>query len=61
MSWNDIIYGLGDFATESFKLLPVLGNNMNYMIMVVGSAMGLWWIMQLVKYHGATKDNPSAE
>ncbi|MCB0481080.1 MAG: hypothetical protein KDC83_06580 [Flavobacteriales bacterium] len=61
MSWNDIIYGTGDFLTKSFEILPMLGNNMNYLIMIVGGAMGVWWISQLVKFSKESKGNPSAE
>lgn len=61
MSWNDLIYGLGEFFWKTFEILPVLGNNFNYLLMVVGSAAALYWIMQLVKFSGQAKDNPAAE
>lgn len=56
MNWNDAIYGLGDFFWYTFELLPKLGNGFNYLIIVVGTIMILWWISQLVKFANQAAD-----
>ena len=61
MTWNDAIYGLGDFFWKTFEILPVLGNNFNWLIIATITVMSVWWIMQLVKFSKENSGNPSAE
>ncbi len=61
MNWNEMIYGLGDFFWWAFEGLEALNNPFNYTIMLVGGAMMLWWISQLVKFANENKDTPTAE
>lgn len=49
--WNDIIYGLADFFWETFKILPVLGNNFNTLLIIVGFVMLFFWLSQMAKYN----------
>lgn len=56
-----MIYGLGDFFWWAFEGLEALNNPFNYTIMLVGGAMMLWWISQLVKFANENKDTPTAE
>ncbi len=49
--WNDIIYGLGDFFWATFEILPVLGNNFNTLLIIVGFVMLFFWINQMAKYN----------
>ena len=37
MSWNDVIYGIGDFFWWAFGGLEALGNNFNVFLIVVGA------------------------
>lgn len=44
--YNDFIYGLGDFFTMTFRILPALGNAPNYLfalLMLVGTIYWLNW------------------
>lgn len=55
--WTDFIYATGDVLTQSFKILPILGNNFNAILIVVGFIMLFWWIGQMVKYNKQAKEN----
>ena len=57
MSWTDFIYGIGEFLTWSFQALPVLGNNMNWFIIVVGALMMAWWIRRMGIYNKEAEQN----
>ncbi|UTW64062.1 hypothetical protein KFE98_07955 [bacterium SCSIO 12741] len=61
MTWNGIIYGLGDLLLDSFALLRVLGNEFNTVLIVVGFIMATWWTLQLVKFSKQAGSNSSAE
>lgn len=49
--WNNIIYGLGDFFTQTFKILPVLGNNFNVVLIIVGFILLFYWLNEMNKYN----------
>lgn len=57
MSWTDFIYGLGEFLTWSFQVLPALGNSMNWLIILVGATMMAWWIRRMTKYNQEAEQN----
>ncbi len=57
MSWTEMILGLGDFLLWSFKLLPILGNNFNWLIILVGVVMGAWWIRKMVQFDREAEQN----
>lgn len=54
--WTEFIYAAGDFFTETFKILPILGNNFNWLIIGVGFIMCGFWISQMVKYNKEAKE-----
>lgn len=43
-SYNELIYGLGDFFTWTFKILPALGNLPNYLYAFIMFAGVLYWL-----------------
>ena len=43
-TWNELIYGLGDFFTWTFKILPALGNLPNYLYVVLMFAGIIYWL-----------------
>ena len=61
MSWNDIVYGLGDLLTATFEILPVLGNLPNILFSAVIFGGLVYWIFELKKYKAAAKDNGTIE
>lgn len=50
MTWNEIVYGLGDLLTATFKVLPALGNIPNILFSLVIFAGLAYWIVELGKY-----------
>jgi len=61
MSWNDIVYGLGDLLTATFEILPALGNLPNMLFSAVIFAGLVYWIFELKKYKAAAKKNGTIE
>jgi hypothetical protein len=57
MTWNEIVYGTGELLSETFKILPPLGNIPNIIFSLVIFFGLVYWIMELKKYKGkAQKD-----
>lgn len=55
MSWNDLVYGLGDLLEASFQILPVLGNLPNALFSLAIFGGLVYWIMELKKYKAKAK------
>lgn len=51
MRINEIAYWLGDVFETSFKILPILGNAMNYLIIGVGLVLMLIWIKKMFDFN----------
>jgi hypothetical protein len=53
MNTSDFWYAVGDFFTETFKILPVLGDSVNWLfISLIATALVVWMSMQK-KYNSA--------
>lgn len=51
MNSSDFWYSIGDFFTETFKILPVLGDSVNWLfISIIASGLTIWLFMQ-AKYN----------
>ena len=61
MTWNDFVYGLGDFMEATFTILPALGNLPNILFSLVIFFGLIYWIMELKKYKAAAKRDGSIE
>lgn len=61
MTWNDFVYGLGDFLGATFKILPPLGNLPNILFSLIIFFGLVYWIMELKKYKVAAKENGTIE
>jgi tellurite resistance protein TehA-like permease len=59
--WTEIMYGIGSFFQWSFQFLPMLGNNFNALLIVVGFAFAIFWISQLFKFSREAKENNTLE
>jgi hypothetical protein len=54
MTWNEFVYGLGEFLEWTFGILPFLGNIPNILFSLVLLGGIVVWLMELKKYD----DNP---
>ena len=52
-----ILYPIRDLLEATFTIIPVLGNNMNIMLCVVGAIAGAIWIGMMLKYEGKEVNN----
>jgi tellurite resistance protein TehA-like permease len=59
--WTDFVYALGDFFWWAFQGLEILGNNFNWLLIIIGFVMTIWWILQLVKFSKEAKENGTIE
>lgn len=51
MNSSDFWYAVGDFFTETFKILPVLGDSVNWMFIgLIAMGLTIWMFMQ-AKYN----------
>lgn len=51
MSSTDFWYAIGDIFTETFKILPVLGDSVNWLfIALIALGLTIWMFMQ-AKYN----------
>lgn len=53
---SELFHGIGDLFEASFEILPVLGNIPNFILMIVGSTMFIWWMLQLKKFGKEDKE-----
>ena len=60
-TYNEIIYGLGDFFTWTFKILPALGNIPNYLYAVAMFAGMLYWLKWQKDLSKEAKENGTIE
>lgn len=58
MTFTDLMYATGDILESSFAILPVLGNNFNYIAIVIGFIGLIYWLsFQIKKTKQAKRDN----
>ena len=61
MSWNDFVYGLGEFFEATFEILPPLGNLPNFLFTLAIFGGLVYWMIQLKKYKAKSKVDGSIE
>ena len=49
MTFTELIYAIGDVLTSSFKVLPLIGNNFNYLVIIVGFIGLAYWLNYQIK------------
>lgn len=61
MTWNEIVYGLGDLIEMTFEILPLLGNlpNILFSLIIFGSLV--YWLKELSNYNKKAKQEGSIE
>lgn len=47
---TEFFYAIGDFFTETFKVMPSIGNWPNLIFTLVGIAFFGYWMVELYKY-----------
>jgi len=57
----DFIEWIGDLFTESFKILPILGDGFNWFIIAIISALTLFWIKKMSDYKKEANQNGTME
>lgn len=50
MTWNELVYSLGDLLEWTFGILPPLGNLPNILFTAVIFGGLVYWLIQLKKY-----------
>lgn len=61
MTWNEIVYGLGDLLEATFTILPALGNLPNIIFSLTIFFGLVYWIMELKKYKAIAKQEGTIE
>lgn len=61
MSWNDLVYGLGEVIEETFVVVDLLGNIPNILFTLVILAGIGFWLMQLDRYKKKAEDKGELE
>ncbi len=61
MTWNEIVYELGDLLTATFTILPALGNIPNILFSLIIFGGLVYWIMELGKFKKEAKRNGTIE
>ena len=57
MTFTELMYATGDALEASFKILPLIGNNFNYIVIVLGFiGLGYWLTFQVRKTKQAKRD-----
>lgn len=55
MTWNEIVYGLGDLLEATFEILPPLGNLPNILFTLIIFVAFFYWMKQLKDYREEAK------
>lgn len=53
MQLKDVWLGLADFFEWTFQILPVLGNNFNLLLFIIGWILFFYWMGQMIKHRRA--------
>ena len=57
MSWNDLIYGIGDFVEWTFQFLEMGGDAVNWFFIVLTFVILCGWVSMQIKYIKEDKRN----
>jgi len=55
MTFTELMYATGDVMEKSFEILPMLGNNFNYLIIALGFVGLVYWLTYQVKRNKQAK------
>ncbi|PCJ88154.1 MAG: hypothetical protein COA57_03485 [Flavobacteriales bacterium] len=50
MTFSELFWAIGTAIEESFVFFQMAENKANYLFIVVGLVMGLWWVYKLMQY-----------
>lgn len=53
---GELFHGIGNLFEATFQIFPIVGNVFNYILMVVGTVMFIWWMLQLNKFGKEDKE-----
>ncbi|KAB1063197.1 hypothetical protein [Salibacter halophilus] len=57
MTWNELIYGIGDLVTLTFELLKAGNNYVNWFFIVLIAVVLTGWVVMQQKYNKEAKQN----
>jgi hypothetical protein len=57
MTWNELIYAIGDFVTLTFELLKAGNNYVNWFFIVLVAIVLTGWVVMQQKYNKEAKEN----
>ncbi|MDR9399422.1 hypothetical protein [Salibacter sp.] len=57
MTWNELIYAIGDFVTLTFELLKAGNNYVNWFFIVLIAIVLTGWVVMQQKYNKEAKEN----
>jgi len=60
-TYNDIIYGIGDFFTWIFQAFPVLGNVPNFLFAVSMAVGVIYWLNLQFNFSKKARENGTIE
>tara|TARA_B100001142_G_scaffold172756_1_gene172330 strand:+ start:21207 stop:21377 length:171 start_codon:yes stop_codon:yes gene_type:complete len=53
MPFRFFFESLGKIFEFTFQILPVLGNNLNYLFMAIIAGLGIYWLREMLKHEKA--------
>ena len=53
MPFRFFFESLGKIFEFTFQILPILGNNLNYLFMAVIAGLGIYWLREMLKHQKA--------
>lgn len=51
MNFTELVYAIGDFFQATFKILPLLGNKVNWLFIIIGFVGMVYWLRKQSKYN----------
>jgi hypothetical protein len=58
---TDFLIGFGHLCQKIFKIMPMIGNKFNFLMLVVGFIAMLIWLWVQSKYNKEAKENGTIE
>jgi hypothetical protein len=53
MPFRFFLESLGKIFEFTFQILPILGNNLNYLFMAIIAGLGIYWLREMLKHQKA--------
>jgi len=57
MNFTEFVYAVGDFFQATFKILPILGNKVNVLFIIISLLGIVYWLRKQVKYNKEAEES----